>query len=112
MAKVLAPHAELLASAGLGEDVIADLTADGEYLAAASARLDDARQRRSRATAAIRQEIEKAMQMVTVIEGILMARPEQDHRAAMAEWRGARRVYERLGRPPERRTRPPASPPS
>ena len=112
MAKALAPHARLLTSAGYPKDFLAQLTREARELAAVSAQADKARQRRSRATAAIRQELRKAMGTVSVIEGILMARGTLGDRAAMDLWRGARRVPARQGRPPKRGRRATQSAPS
>ncbi len=108
VAKVLEPHADFLASAGFGDEFIAELTARAEYLAAASARADEARQRRARATLAIREQIAEGMRTVTVIEGIVMA---HGPRRKLSFWREMRRVQARLGRPRERGKRPSASPP-
>ena len=110
MAKALTPHTKLLTSAGYSRDFIAELTTEAQELAAMTTRADRARQRRSRATAAIRQELKKAMGTVTVIEGILMARAVPSDHVTMELWRGARRVHARMGRPPERGKRPTASP--
>jgi hypothetical protein len=100
--KTLAPHAEILTSAGLGEDYVAQVTGEAEWLGSASARADEARQRRSRATAAIRDVIRKGMDDVTVVEGILLAHARSTGRSEMAFWRGMRRVKGRLGRPKAR----------
>ncbi|MFN2563528.1 MAG: hypothetical protein ABR499_00785 [Gemmatimonadaceae bacterium] len=112
MAKALTPHAKLLTSAGYSTDFIVQFTKEARRLAAVTTDADKARQRRSRATAAIRQELEKAMGTVSVIEGILMARVPAGDREAMALWRGARRVQARAGRPRARGKRPTQSPPS
>ncbi len=112
MAKALTPHAKLLTSAGYSKDFIEELTTEAQGLAAMTTRADRARQRRSRATAAIRQELKKAMGTLSVIEGILMARAAPSDPVTMELWRGARRVQARMGRPPERRKRPTASPAS
>jgi hypothetical protein len=61
---------------------------------------DKGPRRRSRATAAIRQEIKKAMQTVTVIEGILMTPIPMSDLAVAEEWRLTRREQGRAGRPP------------
>ncbi len=100
--KTLAPHAEILTSAGLGEDYVAQVTGEAEWLGSASARADEARQRRSRATAAIRDVIRKGMDDVSVVEGILLAHARSTGRSEMAFWRGMRRVKGRLGRPKAR----------
>lgn len=107
MAKALEPHAELLASAGYPENYPALLAREAEELAASAARSSEARERRSRATAAIRRELKQAMGTLTVIEGILMTRPE--HKGFEQAWRTMRRVHGRTGRPPRRGRRPPAS---
>ena len=73
MAKALTPHAKLLTSAGYPKDFIAQFTTEARQLAAATTGAEKARQRRSRATAAIRQELKEAMGTVSVIEGIVMA---------------------------------------
>jgi hypothetical protein len=105
MAKALKPHARLLTSAGYSKDFIADFTKEAQRLAALTTAADKTRQRRSRATAAIRQEIKKAMGTVSVIEGILMTRMSPSDRTTTGEWRLARRVQGRAGRPPKRRQR-------
>ncbi|MFN2566953.1 MAG: hypothetical protein ABR499_18300 [Gemmatimonadaceae bacterium] len=91
--------------------IIAQLTQEARQLAAVTREADKARQRRSRATAAIRQELKKAMGTVTVIEGILMARVAPGNRQAMQLWRVMRRVPARAGRPPNRGQRPAQSSP-
>ncbi len=112
MAKALTPHAKLLASAGYSKDFIAEFTREARQLAALATAGDKTRQRRSRATTAIRQEIKKGTQTVTVIEGILMTRLSPSDRAGSEEWRLTRRVQGRAGRPPKRGQRPTQSPPS
>ena len=109
VAKALAPHAKLLTSAGYSKDFIAELTEDARRLAALSTNADKSRQRLSRATAAMRREITKAMGTVTVIEGILMAHAGPRDRRWATEWRQARRVQARQGRPPKRGKRQPPS---
>jgi hypothetical protein len=111
MAKALTPHTRLLTSAGYSKDFIAELTKEARRLAALTTAADKTRQRRSRATAAIRREIKKAMGTVTVIEGILMTRTPSNDRAGHGEWRLARRVQGRAGRPPNRGQRPTQNPP-
>ncbi len=112
MAKALTPHAKLLTSAGYPKDFISELTKEARRLAALTTAADKTRQRRSRATAAIRQEIKKAMGTVSVIEGILMPRLSPRDRVGPGEWRQARRVQGRAGRPPKRGQRPTQSPPA
>jgi hypothetical protein len=112
MAKALTPHAKLLTSAGYPKDFIAQFTKEARQLAAVTTAADKARQRRSRATAAIRQELKKAMGTVSVIEGILMARVAPSDRVTMQLWRGTRRVQARVGRPPAGGRRPTQSPPA
>ena len=112
MAKALTPHAKLLTSAGYSKDFVSEFTKEARQLAALATAADKTRQRRSRATAAIRQEIKKAMGTVTVIEGILMTRMSPSDRAGQGEWRLARRVQRRAGRPPKRGQRPTQSPPA
>jgi hypothetical protein len=102
LAKALAPYAELLTSAGYSADFFAEFTREAEALATVNARAEEARHCRSRATAAIRQELKEAMGLVTVIEGIVMAHVGADDRVAMDLWRGMRRVPARAGRPRER----------
>jgi hypothetical protein len=109
VAKALTPHARLLTSAGYSKDFIAQLTQEARRLAALSTNADKSRQRLSRATAAMRREITKAMGTVTVMEGILMAHAGRRDRGWAAEWRQARRVQARQGRPPKRVRRPPAA---
>jgi hypothetical protein len=84
---------------------------EARQLAALATAADKTRQRRSRATAAIRQEIKKAMGTVSVIEGILMPRMSPRDRVGQGEWRLTRRVQGRAGRPPKRGQRPTQSPP-
>jgi hypothetical protein len=112
LAKALTPHAKLLTSAGYPKDFLAQFTKEARELAAVTAGRDKARQRRSRATAAIRQEIKKAMGTVSVIEGILMTRIPPSDRISMDVWRGARRVQGRAGRPPKRGQRQTQPPPA
>jgi hypothetical protein len=112
MAKALAPHAKLLTSAGYSKDFLAQFTKEARRLATVTSEADKARQRRSRATLAIRRELEKAMGTVSVIEGILMAHVGPGDRQVMELWRGARRVQARAGRPRKRGKRPTPSPPA
>jgi hypothetical protein len=111
VAKALTPHTKLLTSAGYAKDFIAQLTTEARELAALANAQDKARQRHSRATAAIRAEIKKAMGTVSVIEGIVMTRIHPRDRQMMELWRGARRVPARQGRPPQRGKRAVESPP-
>jgi len=111
MAKALTPHARLLTSAGYPKDFISEFVKEARQLAALATAADKTRQRRSRATAAIRQEIKRAMGTVTVIEGILMTRMSPSDRVRQGEWRQARRVQGRAGRPPKRGQGQAQSPP-
>jgi hypothetical protein len=100
LAKAVTPHARLLASAGYSKEFLAEFTRDAGRLAAIATETDRARQRRARATLAIQREIEKGMQTVSVIEGIVMAHTTPDDRkGTMQLWRKMRRVHGRMGRP-------------
>lgn len=112
VAKALTPHAKLLTSAGYSKNFIMEFKKEAQQLASVSTDTVKARQRRSRATAAIGQELKKAMGTVSVIEGILLAHVPPSDRAALELWRGARRVPARVGRPLERGKRPKDIPPS
>jgi hypothetical protein len=101
MAKVLAPHAKLIASAGYSTSFISEFRAEARALAAAATNVDKARQARSHITGAIAAEIKNGMKAMTVIEGILMPAFAKD--AVLEQlWRNRRRIPKRAGRPSAR----------
>ena len=104
MAKVLKPHRKLLVSAGMAPDFLAQLQHEARQLALAAKHTAAARQKQARATAALAKEFKKAMETVTVIEGIIMLHFARDS-ATLKLWRNRRRVSARIGRPPQRTPR-------
>jgi len=100
MARVLAPHWKLLADAGFTRTFVKDFRQEAVDLAKDADAWGKVRHTRSRATAGIKSEFRKAKKAVTVIEGILMNR-DPDLRNN-ADWRSARRVHARIGRPKRR----------
>ena len=101
MAKLLKPHAKLIASAGHSEDLVGDFRKELDALAGASREVDNARKMRTRTTREIAQEIKKGMDAVMVIEGMMMSHYYAE-KGILELWRGARRIPARKGRPPER----------
>jgi hypothetical protein len=108
--EALKPHQKLLASAGYSKGFLLQMRKEADVIALAVKRSDKARQKRARATASITAEFKKAMGAVTVMEGILAARLSRDP-VFRAQWRAARRVTARIGRPRKRRTDPPSTQP-
>lgn len=118
MARVLKPHRKLLVSAGMPSDFLSQLQHEARQLALAAKNTAAARQKQAHATSAIAKEFKKAMETVTVIEGIVMLHFSRDS-ATLKLWRNRRRVSSRIGRPPQRTPRntretiatpPPATP--
>jgi hypothetical protein len=99
LATMMEPHVDVFASAGFGTGFIADLRERADDLANAGARLEEARQRLSRSTIDVREELKNAKRIVDVMDGIF-----RHHSSAgdLEQWRWACRVYSRLGRPRER----------
>lgn len=71
MADAVAPHAKLLLSAGYSKDYLKQFRHEARQLALVVKSTESARIRRSKATATIAAEFEKAKKTVTVIEGWL-----------------------------------------
>lgn len=105
LAAGLEPYRDLIQSAGYSDTFIEELRAEGEALARANEDAAAHRQRRSRATLAMRRGIEQALAAVSVIEGILLVQLIRDDAGLLATWRSARRIHARQGRPPKRRRR-------
>jgi hypothetical protein len=101
MADTIAPHAKLLRSAGYPKNFLTDFRRQARERALAAKNSQKARERRSTATTAIASEFRKAMQTVTIIEGLVML-----HHAkrgdALEVWKHQRRVRARMGRPKRR----------
>ena len=98
IAKFLEGYKPLLVEAGCARTYLNEFKTQARELATAAKRSADARQRRSRATAAMAREFEEAMKTVTIIEGILMHHVGSN-KTLMELWRNQRRVAARLGRP-------------
>ena len=106
----LKPHHKLLASAGYSKDFLLQMRKEADIIALAVKRSDKARQKRAHATASLTAELKKAMDAVTVMEGILAAKLAKDP-VFRSRWRVARRVTARIGRPKKRRADPAAAQP-
>jgi len=104
MADALAPHNRLLISAGYPRDFLKTLRLEARDLALVTTRVESAREKRSKATAAIAAEFKKAKKTVTVIEGLVMLHIGSN-RNSVKYWRQQRRVSARLGRPLQRKSR-------
>jgi len=113
MADALAPHAKLLASAGCSKEFMREFRQEARDLALVTKNADSARQRRTKATAAIVAEFKKAMKTVTVIEGLVMLHLG-GQKGNVKFWKNRRRVSSRIGRPRKRKTsaRQPSSTPA
>jgi hypothetical protein len=115
MAKALKPHRRLLASAGYSPTFLAEFQHEALELGLAAKRAAVARQTQSKVTRDMAREFKKAMQTVTIIEGLVLLHLGSD-KSSMRYWKQRRRVGARIGRPPQRKTRsaPPAiaTPPS
>ena len=109
--EALKPRHKLLAEAGYSKDFLLEMRKEADVIALAVKRSDQARQKRAHATASMAREFKKAMGAVTVMEGILAARLAKDE-VFRAQWRQARRVTARIGRPKQRRaeSKPAAEP--
>ena len=104
MADAIAPHAKLLASAGYSKDFVRDFRAEARALALVARNADRARVSRSKATASIATEFKKAMQTVTVLEGLVMLHIGSN-KSKVDHWKNRRRVSARMGRPKQRAKR-------
>ena len=115
MARLLKPHRKLLASAGVSATFLEEMQHEARELALAAKHTAAARQKLAQATSAMAREFKKAMQTVTVIEGMVMLHFAGE-REMLKLWRDRRRVSARIGRPPQRKARgrpePIAIPPS
>ena len=112
MCKLLAPHSKLLVDAGYSKTFVKEFRQEADTLAKAANNFEKARERRSAATVALKREFKKAMNTVTVIEGLMMTHYDPNLRRNK-EWRRTRRIQSRIGRPPERfRKSVPASEPA
>jgi hypothetical protein len=109
IARALRPHGKLLASAGVSKTFMADLQSEARQLALAAKTTAAARQKQVKATRAIAQEFRKAMETVTMIEGMVMLHFAKSP-AMLDLWRNRRRVSARIGRPPSRKNRRAATP--
>ena len=99
LADMMEPHVDVFASAGFGTGFVADLRERADALANAGARLDEARQRLSRTTMEVREELKNAKRIMDVMDGIFRHHSSRDD---LAQWRWACRVNSRLGRPRRR----------
>lgn len=102
MADALKPHARLLKTAGVSSAFLTEMRHEARSLALSAKQAEGARRTGSRATAALASEIRKAMQTVTVIEGLVMLHFAKQP-GMVSLWRERRRVSRRLGRPRQRR---------
>jgi hypothetical protein len=112
MTDALKPHARLLKTAGVSPSFLTDMRNEARHLALSAKRAEGARRTGSQATEGLATEIRKAMQTVTVIEGLVMLHFAKEP-GTVKLWRERRRVGARLGRPPrKRRSRPAPSAPA
>ena len=101
MVKALARHQKLLTDAGYSKAWMTEFRTEAGTLATAASSREKRRQQRVKATASLADSIEKGMEHVNVIEGIVMGRYGSDS-AEWHTWRTIRRVSARLGRPRKR----------
>lgn len=104
IARTLKPHQKLLTTAGYPSTFLKELQHEARELALATKQTAAARQTRAKATADLAREFRKAMQTVTVIEGLVMLHGPKD-KASLEYWKNRRRVGARIGRPPQRKAR-------
>jgi len=101
MCDALAPHQKLLTDAGCSKQHLQKFRHDAKELALSANHAQSARRRRSETTAEIAAEFRKAMETLTVIEGIVMLHVG-DNKTQVGLWKQTRRVPARMGRPKTR----------
>lgn len=103
MADALMPHSRLLAAAGVTRDFLREMRHEARRLALAAKQSAETRRRRSEATAAIASELKKGLAILAVLEGMVMLHAPQ----SMEQWKLARSVPKKVGRPRKIRRRKP-----
>ena len=103
MLDVLTPHTKLLRAAGVSREFLQRFRAEAKQLALQAKTTRDARQRLTRATAAIEAELRKGRRTAGILEGLVMLHAGHDE-TFMKMWKHERRVGKRIGRPKKRRS--------
>lgn len=103
MADAMEPFPELLEAAGHPPDFLAQMRREAHDLQLSDRRSESARNRRSLATRDLAEEVERGMETLTEIEGLVMTLYGSD-KQRMAQWKDLRRVHKRIGRPRRRKS--------
>jgi hypothetical protein len=103
MADALMPHARLLRSAGVSKDFLREMRHEARGLALTTKQSAEGRRRRREATATIASELKKGLGILSVMEGLIMLHAPRE----MEQWRLARRIAKKVGRPRTVRRRKP-----
>lgn len=102
IAAFLKGHRKLLAAAGYSSTYLSELQHEARGLALAAKQTAAALEKRAKATRDMALEIQKGMNTVMSIEGMVLRQIGRD-KNAVAFWKERRKVGARVGRPPRRR---------